>query len=1411
MRALGCEVPKSCQGSLAKSLACWVVLLSGGGLFSADAIAGTGDSGTVDLRRVTVTGFRYINYGFHGEGSVNIYSGGHDTDTMERYIERIPDTITDRSASEDGECGGNPVMLATGNKIEQEVDFESGANDGLSLVRTYNHYWSGEGIFGRRWKTNHDYYVDFGNYESGACVPDPILGLPICDHTRAHTIIANRPDGRSLKYTKVSSGRYVSADTTSNTYFEWGVDGKLVYKAEGQDTEIYGNTFYKAAWISERKNLVGDTWTYDGIGPFLTRITHSSGRYIEFIRNGVLLTGVRDPAGALHTYSFSEGPQGSRLLLSHSQSDTNTAVTYHYENGAYPDALTGKSFNGSRYSTFTYDSAGRVRTTEHAGGVDRFEFAYSYVGSTGTTTVTNPLGRVEKYRYVDGKAVGTNGVATTYCPATATNITYDTNNHVDRRTDANGNVIDFDYDAKGRLTKKVEGAGSSAAATWNYTWEGSVDRLKSATLVGQHRTEYTYNADGRVSKVRLVNLSSSGIQGGTRDTTFAYTKHSNGLVSKIVMDGPLPGAGDAITQIYSASGDITSTIDGLGNTATLSAYNGRGQPGSIETPNGARTDYVYDKRGRLLKERRLIDGAWADTVYSYTGSGLTKSITLPDGVKTQFLYSPALRLTSEYRDSPSVLVGGASREERLYAYDAAGNVTVVTTRADTSTRSRVYYDYDELNRLRAQRGNSAQIITYGYDLNGNNTSIEDSFGRTLSITYDALNRPSKVVDPYAKVTTYSYDTAGNITKIVDPRGLETTYVYDGFGQLWRRTSPDSGVTAATYNAYGQQLTEARANGTSTVYSYNDTLGRLTLAAGSDGGQQLFTYEACIGGKQRLCKVVDSAGTLSLTYTPEGKLSSKKQVLPGGTALSQAFAYDATGRIVGISYPGSVSVGYGYLHGKLRNVQAIVNGVAKNVAINATYEPFGPMASAKMGNNFTRSIGRDLDGRVSSINVSNGATARQKLTYGFDANGNITSIVNGVDAGASQTLGYDMLDRVNYFAGSLEAVDLSHDANGNITTRAGMFTQNYSIAGDSNRLLSMTGVPSAPNYSYDASGNMTGKPAGNSPGNYEYDSFNRLAKFSTYNGVAHKIATYKTNALGERVEKKYTNKTTAFAYGVDGLLSAEFAKESNVWTHHIRMGSEYIAFVRGGQVYYVHNDHIGRPEVITNSSAAQVWRAKLGVFGRDVTLDSVGGYNLGFPGQYYDAETGLWYNGRRYYLGGGRYTQPDPLGQNGGINPYIYASGNPVSNIDVYGLVDWEGTALEYGFGTWSGTTYTLTSKCETGNKGHKYMVRVHAGGAGLSVLPSKLQAVVSYVGSFASFSDANFTADPNVFNGEYSSISATIVTGVGITVGTARLGDAKSGLGVSVGFGFGESEGAVIGASKVSWAMDLGPCKCYLK
>ena len=87
-----------------------------------------------------------------------------------------------------------------------------------------------------------------------------------------------------------------------------------------------------------------------------------------------------------------------------------------------------------------------------------------------------------------------------------------------------------------------------------------------------------------------------------------------------------------------------------------------------------------------------------------------------------------------------------------------------------------------------------------------------------------------------------------------------------------------------------------------------------------------------------------------------------------------------------------------------------------------------------------------------------------------------------------------------------------------------------------------------------------------------------------------------------------------------------------------------AAVAQGQLYYVHTDHLGTPQVMTDEAGSVVWRATYDPFGDATVSVNTVALNVRFPGQYYDAETGLHYNYFRYYdPETGRYITSDPIG------------------------------------------------------------------------------------------------------------------------------------------------------------------------
>jgi RHS repeat-associated protein len=136
----------------------------------------------------------------------------------------------------------------------------------------------------------------------------------------------------------------------------------------------------------------------------------------------------------------------------------------------------------------------------------------------------------------------------------------------------------------------------------------------------------------------------------------------------------------------------------------------------------------------------------------------------------------------------------------------------------------------------------------------------------------------------------------------------------------------------------------------------------------------------------------------------------------------------------------------------------------------------------------------------------------------------------------------------------------------------------------------------------------------------------------------------------------------------GIYKSGAPLEEIVWLGDLPVGT-----IQGGAAYHIAPDHLGAPHRIVNSANAQVWLWDHDPFGNGAPAAAAGfSHRLRFPGQVYDAESGLHSNGRRDYDPRlGRYVESDPLGLEGGINTYAYAGNDPVNAIDPLGLARYE--------------------------------------------------------------------------------------------------------------------------------------------
>jgi RHS repeat-associated protein len=1202
------------------------------------------------------------------------------------------------AGNKDQPCG-NPIIASTGNKIEPETDFEGTGEAALHLRREYNKYWDGVGLFGKHWISNFDYKLTFGTTEVNTCYPRP--GGGTCGIGSNTLIYAHRPDARTIKFIRnATTGIFYEDKPNPVAKIVPQADGSFVLHGEDNDVEKYSS----AGYIAEVRSETGVGWTFGYSGTYPIRVTHTSGRYVDFVWTNGQLTSVRDPTGNYFGYAYHVNRFGTGLHLLSATSkpgSPGTAIAYHYEDSRFPGALTGKSFGGVRYSYFAYAVNGMAVSTEHGNGRDRYSFSYLGTGDPNEKAVdiTNPLGLTTSLTFINGREQATNRLGAQYCPAAARYKTVDANGNEDLVQDFRGNVTDYDYNAKGQLVRKIEAVGTPQARTTEYAWDTVTHRLLSTTTPGIRRIELTYTNQNRPASITEVNLSPHGVANQSRTTTYTYTHHANGLLATVTEDGPLPGNGDAVVTTYNALGDLVSVANSLGHAITYSNHNGLGQPGRVIGANGDITDYVYDAQGRVVTVRRWIAGVAADTTYAYNAQGLLASVTTADGAVTNYEYDSARRLTRTWRAANGTVAGGASKEDQLYTYDAMGNLTRIDNRklvghyetqckrwltiegvpecveeeqvwveAPTITQT-AFTDYDELGRVRARRGNNGQIVRYTYDDNGNLKTVTDAANRVTTMAYDALDRLTSSTDPLTGITRFEYDAGDRVTKVTDPNGLHTTYVYDGFGQLWAQNSPDTGTTAFQYDAAGQRTAVTRNDGSSLGFTY-DALGRPTYA-GNAQWARFFSYDWCQNGKGRLCgmSVNDPQKVWNWShffYTAQGQLAMRQDSTDGFDDWT-GYAYDNVGRLTGLSYPSGVSVGYGYANGKLTTMTATVGGTTRVVAGAINYQPFAGISSWTYGNDIARTYAYDLDGRVTGVWAGRAANDPvQGLFYSHNTLDEITAITNGVDSNLSQTYAYDALNRLTAQVMLGSTLGLAYDGTGNRTARTdnGQATT-YAYAAGTHRLRSAVNSNLSRTFTTNAVGNIDTWAGADGVFNaMAYDAYQRPLRHWR-NGVnTH----YRFNALDQRVHKfnDSGSQQTRYVYAGQNTLLTE--NHNGHWTSHLWLGGQPVGLVKANTLYWVSADHLGRPEVVTNTAKQVVWRAANRSFDRSVAIDQVGGYNLGFPGQFRDAESGLWHNGFRDYEPTlGRYIQSDPIGLAGGINTYGYAGGNPVTGFDSLGL------------------------------------------------------------------------------------------------------------------------------------------------
>ncbi|WP_435103622.1 RHS repeat-associated core domain-containing protein [Arhodomonas sp. AD133] len=721
----------------------------------------------------------------------------------------------------------------------------------------------------------------------------------------------------------------------------------------------------------------------------------------------------------------------------------------------------------------------------------------------------------------------------------------------------------------------------------------------------------------------------------------SYTYNDLGQVTSV--DGPRTDVQDVTHFAYDSAGNRTRVTNALGHEVTIAEHDAAGRPLRVIDANGVATTLAYDARGRLV--RRSVAGA--TTRFTYDATGEITRLEQPDGSFLTFDYDAAHRLVG---------VTDAAGNHIAYTLDAAGNRTETRiTDASGTLAYRQRQVFDHLDQLIERIGAARQTTHYKHDANGNVTEIIDARGHHTYQAYDALDRLVQRTDALGGETGYAYDDEDRLTSVTDARGNTTRYTYDEAGDLVRRESPDSGVTTYTYDDAGNATSRTDAKGQVTEYTY-DALDRITgihyVADPSQDVRLHYDEEMASHGIGRLTRIEDATGSTRFDYTARGRIARMTRTT-GGTSYTVEYSYNAADRLTGVTYPSGRTLTYRYdAVGNIEQVTTSHDGATVVLANDVTHAPFGGLTGLTYGNGLTLTRGYDQDYQLTELTIP-GVMDR---TYTYDPTGNITRI----GAANAQSFDYDALDRLTDATGRYGELDYAYDGVHNRTKRiVDGEVETYMIDPTSNRLTRIDDG-TAVAIEHDANGNIIRR--GND--RYRYNVENRLVEV-TRDG--ERLATYGYDGQGRRTRKTVNGKTTHFVYGPGGQLVGEYEPDGTPIREYAYLDGAPLAVFGDTGIGYIHTDHLGTPRAVTDAEQTVVWRWRSTPFGQDgANADSDGdGYimPLRFPGQYFDKESGIYYNGFRYYMPLlGEYTRSDPVGLWGGHEYVCLCLGKPAINI-----------------------------------------------------------------------------------------------------------------------------------------------------
>ncbi len=569
------------------------------------------------------------------------------------------------------------------------------------------------------------------------------------------------------------------------------------------------------------------------------------------------------------------------------------------------------------------------------------------------------------------------------------------------QTNANGVATLYDYCTCGALTAVTNAYGTPVQAVSTFTYDNQGNRL-SSTGADAYVVNYNYDALGRLTNV--ADAVSSVTNWFNNQGAVCLVSNALGRASSIAVDVlgrttntvnanalTITNTFDALNRLltrgYPDSGverygytlniaGVTSYTNQLGSNVVNYTFDAMGRK-TVEVHPGISTNtFTYDGANDLLT---LTDGRFKVTTWIYDIYGLVSNkLDADNNLVFAYKYDADGRLTNRWTPA---------KGNTGYAYDSVGNLLSVAHPISPS----ISFGYDALNRM-TNMVDGVGTTKYSYNAVGQLLSQEgpwadDTIGYTYS-SRDRMRHGLSLQAPNASPWTqsYTYDSAKRLKSLISPAGT-FGFGYNGVQQVevGGVTLPNGAYITNTFDKVGRMLSTTLKNSASSTLNYHG-----------------YTYDL-IG--QPIEQVFTTGNYIDYTYDNIGQLLGAHGKESGGATnrMNEQFdyGYDAGGNLNFRTNNDLVQT-FGVndvneLTTVARNATMTVVGTTTSLATNVTVNTSNAVlyvdstfartnVTLSDGNNTFTAIAKDSYGRknTNAVTVNLPATA----TYAYDSNGNL---------------------------------------------------------------------------------------------------------------------------------------------------------------------------------------------------------------------------------------------------------------------------------------------------------------------------------------------------------------------------------------------------------------------------------------